>query len=80
MQFFLLCSSKDAVVKLWDLDTQHCFNTIVGHRSEVWGMTLLRDESLLVTGSSDRDMKVHQMSPLVTEEGDNTCSFVYVAI
>ena len=22
-------------MKLWDLDTQHCFHTIVGHRSEV---------------------------------------------
>ena len=28
-------SSKDTFVKLWDLDTQHCFHTIVGHRSEV---------------------------------------------
>lgn len=23
-------------MKLWDLDTQHCFQTVVGHRSEVW--------------------------------------------
>ena len=22
-------------MKLWDLDTQHCFQTLVGHRSEV---------------------------------------------
>lgn len=28
-------SSKDTLVKLWDLDTQHCFQTLVGHRSEV---------------------------------------------
>lgn len=31
----LLYSSKDSFVKWWDLDTQHCFKTIVGHRSEV---------------------------------------------
>jgi len=28
-------SSKDATVKLWDLDTQHCFKTLVGHSREV---------------------------------------------
>jgi len=28
-------SSKDSFVKWWDLDTQHCFKTMVGHRSEV---------------------------------------------
>lgn len=28
-------SSKDSFVKWWDLDTQHCFKTVVGHRSEV---------------------------------------------
>lgn len=33
---FLLCSSgKDTLVKWWDLDTQHCFKTLVGHRTEV---------------------------------------------
>jgi len=31
----LQCSSKDATVKLWDLDTQHCFRTVVGHSREV---------------------------------------------
>jgi len=29
------CSSKDSTVKLWDLDSQHCFKTLVGHSREV---------------------------------------------
>ena len=33
--FSLFPSSKDSFVKFWDLDTQHCFLTLVGHRSEV---------------------------------------------
>lgn len=28
-------SGKDTMVKWWDLDTQHCFKTMVGHRTEV---------------------------------------------
>lgn len=31
----LISSSKDTFVKFWDLDTQHCFKTLVGHRTEV---------------------------------------------
>jgi U3 small nucleolar RNA-associated protein 12 len=31
----LLTASKDTLIKLWDLDTQHAVATCVGHRSEV---------------------------------------------
>ncbi|MEE6527253.1 hypothetical protein FKM82_028505, partial [Ascaphus truei] len=31
----LITSGKDTLVKWWDLDTQHCFQTMVGHRTEV---------------------------------------------
>jgi hypothetical protein len=34
----LLTSSKDTLVKLWDLPTQHCVETLVAHRSEVWSL------------------------------------------
>lgn len=35
----LASCSKDTLVKLWDLDTQSCVQTVVGHRGEVrvWG-------------------------------------------
>lgn len=31
----IISSSKDTFVKFWDLDTEHNFKTIVGHKSEV---------------------------------------------
>lgn len=33
----LASCSKDTLVKLWDLDTQSCIQTVVGHRGEVRG-------------------------------------------
>lgn len=33
----LASCSKDTLVKLWDLDTQSCVQTVVGHRGEVRG-------------------------------------------
>ena len=62
-------SSKDTVTKLWDLDTQHCFQTLVGHRSEVKGFVVLKEETQLVTASSDRELKAYKISPSVVEEG-----------
>lgn len=38
-------------MKLWDLETQHCFQTIVGHRSEVLSMELIKGETRLITAS-----------------------------
>lgn len=31
----LITGSKDTLVKFWDLDTQHCFKTLVGQNTEV---------------------------------------------
>lgn len=31
----IISSSKDTFVKFWDLDTEHNFRTLVGHRTEV---------------------------------------------
>ena len=49
MKFFpesenlLASSSKDMTVKIWDLLTQHCCHTIVGHRSEVGLLVIVAD-------------------------------------
>lgn len=31
----IISASKDTFVKFWDLDTEHNFKTLVGHKSEV---------------------------------------------
>ena len=31
----IISSSKDTYVKFWDLDNEHNFKTLIGHRSEV---------------------------------------------
>ncbi|KAG6378831.1 WD-repeat-containing protein [Boletus reticuloceps] len=54
---FLLSTSKDTLLKLWDLSTQHCVQTIVAHRSEVWSMDLSPQQNLIFTGSGEGDLK-----------------------
>ncbi|CAH1798542.1 unnamed protein product, partial [Owenia fusiformis] len=57
----LVTSSKDTFIKFWDLDTQHCFKTLVGHRTEVWGLSIVQGERLLVTGSADNELRLWQI-------------------
>jgi len=44
-------------VKLWDLSTQHCVQTIVAHRAEVWSLDLNSEQDLLLTGSNEGELK-----------------------
>ena len=45
-------------MKFWDLDTQHCFKTLVDHRSEVCDFVVIKDDTRLVTGSADSELRV----------------------
>jgi U3 small nucleolar RNA-associated protein 12 len=54
----LISASKDALIKIWDVATQHCMHTIVGHRAEVWAIATDRLQRRLVTGSNDGLLRV----------------------
>ncbi|KAI8839624.1 WD40-repeat-containing domain protein [Chytridium lagenaria] len=37
----LVSTSKDTLLKFWDLKTHHCVETVVAHRGEAWSLELL---------------------------------------
>ena len=49
------------LVKFWDLDTRHCFKTLVSHRSEVNDLMLLNNEERLITGCHDNELRVFEI-------------------
>lgn len=53
----VVTTSKDTFLKLWDLGTQHCIQTLVAHRADVWTMDVDAAEDLLLTGSSEGEVK-----------------------
>ncbi|KAJ2727197.1 beta transducin [Coemansia sp. Benny D115] len=75
-QGYIITSSKDTLVKLWDLRARHCVQTLVTHRSEVWSLAVSPDGRLLVTGTSDMDLRVWTMdlSKLENVETSNLTS------
>ncbi|KAG5679887.1 hypothetical protein PVAND_009424 [Polypedilum vanderplanki] len=55
-------SSRDMQVKFWNIETQFCFKTLVDNITEIWGLTLLRDETFLVTGSKETALRVYKLT------------------
>jgi U3 small nucleolar RNA-associated protein 12 len=41
---YLLTTSRDTYLKLWDLSTQHCVQTVVVGRGEVWSCAVQEQE------------------------------------
>ncbi|KAF8076282.1 WD-repeat-containing protein [Lyophyllum atratum] len=65
----LLTSSKDTFLKLWDLSTQHCIQTIVAHRSEIWTMDINAEQDLVFTGSGEGELKAWRIDHEALAEG-----------
>ncbi|KAF2151982.1 WD40 repeat-like protein [Myriangium duriaei CBS 260.36] len=56
---FLLSTSKDALVKLWDLSTPQCIETRAAQTNgECWALGLSPDGTSCVTAGNDGEMKV----------------------
>ncbi|KAJ3123182.1 hypothetical protein HK101_006383, partial [Irineochytrium annulatum] len=42
----VVSAGKDAMVRFWDLKTQHCVETVIAHRGEVWGLEVMTGVSV----------------------------------
>jgi U3 small nucleolar RNA-associated protein 12 len=86
LPLFLVTCSKDTFVKLWDLTTQHCVQTIVAHRSEVWTLDVDPSEDILLTGSGEGEVKAWKInqaglkSGLQESSSGEVCLFVSIPI
>jgi len=68
-------------MKLWDLTTQHCIQTIVAHRSEIWTLDLDPSGEVIFTGGGEGELKAWAVDGDALVEGiremeDGTVSFM----
>ena len=56
---FLLSTSKDALIKIWDIQSQHCIETHVAQTNgECWAMGVSLDSSGCITAGNEGELKV----------------------
>jgi WD repeat-containing protein 61 len=48
--------SSDSKVKLWDLQTRSCAQTVTEHSDQVWGVAFRADGSRLASVSDDKSV------------------------
>jgi U3 small nucleolar RNA-associated protein 12 len=66
---YLLSTSKDALVKIWDLSAQYCIETHVAQTSgECWALGLSPDGAGCITAGNDGEMKVWRLDLSVLAE------------
>jgi len=58
----LLSSSKDTFIKLFNLSTQHCIETVVGHRGEAWSFAYDSNSNVLISGGGEGEVKCWKIS------------------
>ncbi|VDK81815.1 unnamed protein product, partial [Onchocerca ochengi] len=68
---FLISSSKDTYVKFWSLDSKTCFFTITDCHSEVYTFSLLKNDTLLLVGSAELELRVFELHWFAKEEMDD---------
>jgi U3 small nucleolar RNA-associated protein 12 len=56
---FILSASKDALIKIWDVSSQHCIETHIAQMNgECWAMGVSPDLTGCITAGSDGELKV----------------------
>ncbi|EDV98635.1 WD repeat-containing protein 3 [Drosophila grimshawi] len=58
-QEVVVSCSKDTQIKLWNLETQFCFKTIVDNRTEIWALAFVND--LMIAGAGESGMNVYRL-------------------
>ncbi len=56
-------------MKFWDLSTQHCVQTVIAHRSDIWSMDLDANQNLIFTGSGEGELKAWKIDHDALLEG-----------
>lgn len=65
----LLSASKDTFIKLFSLTTQHCVETVVGHRGEAWSFAYDRKSGVLISGGGEGEVKCWRVDFVVLSQG-----------
>ncbi|AET39320.1 snoRNA-binding rRNA-processing protein DIP2 Ecym_4255 [Eremothecium cymbalariae DBVPG len=56
---WLISTSKDGLIKVWDIKSQQCVETHMAHTTECWSLAISDD--LVVTANADSELKIWEL-------------------
>lgn len=62
MEDWLISTSKDGLIKLWDLKAQLCVETHLAHPGECWALAQNAGGNMLLTSGAEHELKVWQVN------------------
>ncbi|KAK9847198.1 hypothetical protein WJX84_005329, partial [Apatococcus fuscideae] len=57
----LVSCGKDGYIRVWQTESQHCSQSILMHRGEVWALALDPAETRLVVGTAEQQLHVYNV-------------------
>ena len=69
---YILSTSKDALMKVWDLSSQHCVEThVVQNNGECWSLGLSPDQSGCLTAGNEGELRAWSINPSALHEASH---------
>jgi U3 small nucleolar RNA-associated protein 12 len=65
--YHIISTSKDGLMKLWDISLQSCIETAVEHRTEIWSIVISSDRQHIYTGAADNYLRVWSLNNMMLE-------------
>ncbi|KAJ1560169.1 U3 small nucleolar RNA-associated protein 13, partial [Nowakowskiella sp. JEL0078] len=66
----LVSSGSDGLVKIWTIKSNICDATLDNHEDKVWGVTVRKDDKLIVSGAADSVVTIWKDTTLEKREED----------
>lgn len=68
-QMYILSTSKDALIKMWDVESQYCMEThVTQSNGECWGLGVSPDEGGCITAGNDGELRVWTLEAAVLRD------------
>lgn len=76
----LFSTSKDGLLKVWDLALQHCVETLLPGKGELWSLSVLSADqiaasfgtALVLVGNSEGKLKIYEANAAALNSGSNS--------
>ncbi|MCO5565596.1 hypothetical protein L7F22_019270 [Adiantum nelumboides] len=76
----LFSTSKDGLLKVWDLALQHCVETVLPGKGELWSLSVLSDDqigssygtALVLAGNSEGKLKIYEANAAALTSASNS--------